>query len=115
MEPAKIQELMNLKESRQQALQKAAQLFAEDRLRVAQWCEILTKAYDSVTDDVRASLPPLPGRTAQEMVPALFADRFDENAYLEQKAVLLCIQDAINQRAARFYAEVPNDYTCKRL
>lgn len=45
----------------------------EKRLLMNQWASAAVKQYDSLPQDVRDRLPALPGRTAQEMVPALYA------------------------------------------
>lgn len=74
---------------------------AEQRLLLQQWAEVVVKQYDALPEDVKAELPALPGRTAQEMVPALFNDPVtaaDEPAYQAQIQVLQEFVNACNQR-----------------
>lgn len=77
-------------------LQRYNNKLAENRLLLQQWATTVVTQYDALPDDVKSQLPPLPGRTAQEMVPALFNDPVtaaDEPAYVEQ---IKRLQDFVN-------------------
>lgn len=83
-----------------QLLEQRNRTFIEDRLLVSQWCASLVKAYDSVTDDVRAKFPPLPGTKAEEMIPSLFVANpsdVDVEQYNREMAVLTNIQSKIGE------------------
>lgn len=72
----------------------------EDRLLVSQWCAALVQHYNNTTDDVRAKLPPLPGNTAEEMLPSLYVEDLndlDVEQYRREAAVLVDIQQKMNQ------------------
>ena len=82
-----------------QLLEQWNRVFIEDRLLVSQWCDALVKSYTSATDDIRSKLPPLPGTTAEQMLPSLFVSDpsdLDVEQYKKEKEVLLSIQQQMN-------------------
>lgn len=94
-----------------QLLEQRNRVFIEDRLLISQWCSNLVEHYNNTTEDVRAQLPPLPGTTAEEMLPSLFVtdpSELDVEKYLQEAAVLKNIQQrmcevfhTINQEAMK--------------
>ncbi len=73
----------------------------EQRVLMKQWAETVVAQYSKLPDDIKAKLPPLPGQTAEEMVPALFHDPVtaeDEQAYVQQVQVLQAFVTACNQQ-----------------
>lgn len=77
---------------------------AQNRLLMTQWATTTVAQYDALPDDVKAKLPPLPGRTAQEMVPALFAENITQaevDAYEKQYAALVQFVTACNAEVER--------------
>lgn len=74
---------------------------AEERLLLTQWATTVVSQYDALPDDIKAELPALPGRTAQEMVPALWADTITDaeaQAYQSQIDVLNAFVSACNAK-----------------
>ncbi len=73
----------------------------EQRILLKQWSVTVVGQYDALPDDIKAKLPTLPGRTAEEMVPALFHDPVtaaDEDAYRKQIEVLQAFVAACNKQ-----------------
>lgn len=82
-----------------QLLEQRNRVFIEDRLLISQWCDALVQHYNSATDDVRAKFPPLPGTTAEQMLPSLFVSDpsdLDVDQYKKEVAVLTAIQQQMN-------------------
>lgn len=82
-------------------LQRYNNKLTEQRMLMKQWAEVVVGQYDKLPEDIRAKLPALPGRTAPEMVPALFHDPVtaeDEAAYVQQISALQSFVDACNQQ-----------------
>lgn len=80
-------------------LQRYNSKLTEQRMLLKQWADVVIKQYDALPATIRSSLPPLPGRTAQEMVPALFHDPItaeDEVAYAQQIKALQDFVTACN-------------------
>lgn len=78
-----------------QLLEKRNRIFIEQRLLISQWCTSLVQHYNAATEDIRAQLPPLPGTTAEQMLPSLFVSDprdLDVEQYNKEKAVLEDIQ-----------------------
>lgn len=74
---------------------------AEERLLLTQWAATAVSQYDALPDDIKAELPTLPGRTAQEMVPALWAETITDTeakAYQSQIAALNAFVSACNAK-----------------
>lgn len=85
----------------QKLLEQRNRMFIEDRLLVSQWCANLVQHYNDATEDVRATLPPLPGVTAEEMLPSLFVNDpcdLDVEQYKKEASVLVHIQQEMNTR-----------------
>lgn len=75
----------------EQIMQKYTTQLAEQRLLLNQWVSNVMTQYNKLPDEIKAQLPPLPGTTATEMVPALFAEPItsvEEAAYTQQIQVL---------------------------
>ena len=91
-----------------QLLEQRNRVVIEDRLLVSQWCDALVKSYTSATDDIRSKLPPLPGTTAEQMLPSLFVSDpsdLDVEQYKKEKEVLLSIQQQMNTLYLAFNQE----------
>lgn len=92
-------------QSAKQLLDQRNRVFIEDRLLISQWCKSLTQHYHSASEDVRSKLPPLPGSTAEEMLPSLFVENpsdLDVEQYKKEAAVLSNIQAEMS----RLYTEM---------
>jgi len=79
--------------------------FVEARVYISQWCTKLVQHWDMLTQESRSQLPPLPGRTPEELLPSLFKEPFDPAQYEREAAVLQQIQQAMAARAAELNAE----------
>lgn len=82
-------------------LQRHQNKLTEQRVLMQQWAGTVISQYRNLPDEVRQSLPPLPGESAQEMVPALFKETVtaqDEQDYIQQMAVLQQFVAACNQK-----------------
>lgn len=80
-------------------LEQRNRIFIEERLLISQWCTSLVQHYNSATDDIKAKLPPLPGTTAEEMLPSLFVSNpsdLDVEQYKREAAQLVAIQQAMS-------------------
>ena len=85
-----------------QKLAQRQQKFIEDRIMASKWCEELVASYDAISERIQDGLPPLPGRTPQELLPSLFQEKFDKDAYARESAVLTGIQKAMLAKAVAF-------------
>lgn len=76
-------------------LQRYNTQLAEQRLLLQQWTSVAITQYDALPAEVRASLPALTGRTAQELVPALFADPITSKEEAEYKEQIAKLEDFV--------------------
>lgn len=80
---------------------------AEQRLLLSQWASAVFTQYDALPDEVKETLPKLPGRSPKELVPALYADPVtpkDAEDYKAQIAVLDNFVAACNQKVSELNA-----------
>lgn len=95
-------------QSAKQLLEQRNRIFIEDRLLVSQWCASLIQHYNNATEDVRDKLPPLPGNSAEEMLPSLFVNDpsdLDVEQYKREAEVLIDIQQKMCALYAAFNQE----------
>ena len=81
------------------------QAFLTSRVYISQWCEKLVASYDALPEDTKALLPPLPGRTAEEIFPSLFAEPFDMEQYKREVVAPQELQKAMVNRVILLNAE----------
>lgn len=82
-------------------LQRYNSKLTEQRVLLQQWATVVVQQYDALPDTIKGVLPALPGRTAQEMVPALFHDPItaeDEASYAQQIKTLQDFVTACNMQ-----------------
>lgn len=82
-------------------LQRYNSKLTEQRVLLQQWAQVVVAQYNALPENIRNLLPPLPGNTAQEMVPALYHDPItaeDEAAYPQQIKALQDFVDACNMQ-----------------
>lgn len=87
------------------------QAFLTTRVYITQWCEKLVSSYDALPADTKASLPPLPGHTAEEMLPSLFAEPFDMDRYQQEALLPQRLQQEMVARVLQLNAEAEKCYS----
>lgn len=87
-------------------LQERQNKFIETRTNIENEVNKFLKSLEALDDDVKAKCGVKVGITAKDLLPALWAEPFDENTYREQKARLdayiaqvKVICDQLNQEA----------------
>ena len=81
------------------------QAFLTSRVYIRQWCEKLVSSYDALPEETKAQLPPLPGRSAEEIFPSLFAEPFDIEQYKKETVAPQQLQQAMVARVLLLNAE----------
>lgn len=71
---------------------KAQQALMEHKVHVKEWCMQLVDAYEAIPGENKS---PLPGKTAEELIPALFTEPFNEEQYRKEASVLENIQKEV--------------------
>ena len=70
---------------------------AEQRLLMTQWVQQTVSQYNALPEEVRSRLPALEGSTAEELVPALYAETITAATEAEYKAQIGKLQQFVTE------------------